>query len=103
MELSDKIGIGVCTGIMGLCLSAIIGFGSRGIKTDYVGTYKGKPLVVQHEDMRMKFDPYWIMVDGEQKVTSGGFVTDNGKLVELGNSWKGYRITDYKPIELNKE
>ncbi len=99
MDLEDKLGLGVAGIIVGgfvFAFSCTGGcWGSRGIKTDLVKQYKGRPLLVQHEDRILNSDPYWIMVDNREKITKGGVVSDDGKLIEVPAARSGYSVTDY--------
>lgn len=72
------------------------GFGVRGIKTDYTFQYKGKPARIEHEDVIVGDDRYYLVLDDKPTKDLTQIISDDSKLIELESGGHGYTIRDSK-------
>jgi len=99
IKLENILSVGIAAGIVGGAIfgvSCLAGaWGVRGTIDEYTSQYKGKPAIVQKNDVKWGPDTYHILLDGRDKITAGKIVTDDNKLIEIfGNS---YSVKDYNP------
>ena len=74
------------------------GCGTRKIKTDYSFQYKGNPAIVQHEDVILGRDRYFVLIDGVRQV--GRFISDDGKNIYLPKRANSFQEAVLNPLEL---
>lgn len=79
------LGLGGFAAVLGGAYIMKEGLGSRGTRSEYTFTYLGKEAIVQHQDVRLAPDKYWILLNGLDKVERGFLLSDDKKHVTVSS------------------